>query len=264
MDRRMFFSGVAVLLVAVAGPIQAQDTLSGEQVRAVRARYPQADRWEIQVRSGTRLDSLRLRYSNRLQRLAAGADIEDRSPYPLWYRAYLRERFPALPTSGPYQYPRVAAQILEWMAAHQDFVVPPPQPPGRSSQRGPARLAVVGSNVNVSNVNEINSESFVAVNYADPGRLVAASNNVSGSGRQKMFFSGDGGASWNSTELPLSDGARFNSDPAVAWAPDGTAWSATLGIDVAGAVKVQVFKSATQGATWSFVRTVSTGTNNDK
>jgi hypothetical protein len=263
MSRPILFAGAALLLMAAAAPLQAQDTLSVAEVQALRARYPQADQWEIKVRSGTRLDSLRRRYSNRLRRLVAARDTEDRSPYPLWYRGWLRERFPGLPTSGPYQYPRVAAQILEWMAAHQDFNVPPRTPPG-SSERGPARLAVVGTNVNVSNVNEIHSESNIAVNHADPNRLVAASNNISGSGRQKMFFSGDGGASWNSTELPLADGARFNSDPAVAWAPDGTAWSATLGIDLSGGVKVQVFKSTTQGATWTFVKTVSTGTNNDK
>ena len=263
MNRNMF-RGMAVLLMAGGVPLQAQDTLSRTQVLALRARYPQAEQWEIKVRSGTRLDSLRRVYNSRLHRIAVPTDIEDRSPYPLWYRAYLRERFPALPTSGPYQYPRVAAQLLEWMAAHQNFEVPPATPPGRSGQRGPARMAVVGGNVNVSNADEIHSESFVAVNYADPNHLVAASNNISGSGRMKMFFSGNGGTSWNSTELPLNDGAKFHSDPAVAWAPDGTAWAATLGIDLAGAVKVQMYKSTTQGATWTFVKTVSTGTNNDK
>ena len=264
MTRYILFGGAALLLMAAAAPLQAQDTLSAAEMSALRARYPQADQWEIKVRSGTRLDSLRRQWTNRLRRVAAARDVEDRSPYPLWYRGWLRERLPGLPTSGPYQYPRVAAQLLEWMTAHQDFTVPPPAPPGRSTAHGPARLAVIGTNVNVSNVTEIHSESYVAVNYADPSRLVAASNNISGSGRQKMFFSGDGGATWNSTELPLSDGARFNSDPAVAWAPDGTAWSATLGIDLSSAVKVQVFKSTTQGATWTFVKTVSTGTNNDK
>jgi hypothetical protein len=264
MSRPILLGGAALLIMAAAAPAQAQDTLSVAEMHALRAHYPRADQWEIKVRSGTRLDSLRRRFANRLRRVAAARDTEDRSPYPLWYRGWLRERFPGLPTTGPYQYPRVAAQILEWMASHQNFEVPPPPPPGRSSEHGPARLAVIGTNVNVSNVNEIHSESFVAVNYADPTRLVAASNNISGSGRQKMFFSGDGGATWNSTELPLADGASFNSDPAVAWAPDGTAWSATLGINVSGGVKVQVFKSTTQGATWTFVKTISTGTNNDK
>jgi hypothetical protein len=264
MSRTILLGGAALLLMAAAAPLQAQDTLSVAEVQALRARYPNAARWEIGIRSGTRLDSLRRRFSNRLRRVAAARDVEDRSPYPLWYRGWLRERFPGLPTAGPYQYPRVAQQILDWMEAHQDFNVPAPTPPGRSSEHGPARVAVVGTNVNVSNANEINSESYVAVDNADPNRLVAASNNITGSGRQKIFFSADGGATWNSTELPLANGAAFNSDPAVAWAPDGSVWSATLGIDLSGGVTVQVFKSTTQGATWSFVKTVSTGTNNDK
>jgi hypothetical protein len=264
MSRPILLAGAALFVMAAAAPAQAQDTLSVTEMQAVRARYPHVDQWDraIRIRSGTRLDSLQRRYHNRLRRLMAG-DVEDRSPYPLWYRGWLRDRFPDLPTSGPYQYPRVAAQILEWMQAHPDFAVPPRTPPGASAH-GPARMAVVGTNVNVSNVNEIHSESNIAVNYADPNRIVAASNNITGSGRQKIFFSGDGGASWNSTELPLADGARFDSDPSVAWAPDGAAWSATLGIDLSGGVKVQVFKSTTQGATWTFVKTVSTGTNNDK
>lgn len=250
--------------LAVAAPLAAQqDTLTRAQVTAFRARYPQQQQWEVQIRSGTRLDSIRRLYDRRLHAIAAATDVEDESQYPLWYRAYLREGLTDLPTSGPYQYPRVAAQLLEWMVAHQDFEVPPPSPPGRSRAAAPTAVATVGSNINISNVSERHSESFVAVDYNDPRHLVASSNNITGSGRLKQFYSSDGGQSWNTTELPLDDGASFHSDPAVAWAPDGTAWAATLGIS-GPSVKVQMYKSTDRGATWSFVATVSTGNNNDK
>ncbi len=255
---------VTVLLLAAVRPVGAQDTMTHAQLEAVRSRYPRAAQWEIRVRAGTRLDSLRRLYERRLHRIAAATDVEDQSPYPLWYRAYLRERFPTLPTSGRYQYPRVTAQMLTWMGSHQDLSVPPSRPPGGSGGPGPARVAMVSGNVDVSNLSERHSESSVAVDYHAPRYLIAASNNITGSGRLKVFFSSDGGGSWNSTELPLDEGAAFHSDPAVAWAPDGTAWAATLGIDIAGVVKVQMYRSTDRGATWSFVRTVSTGGANDK
>ncbi len=119
-----------ILLVAGAPLAAQQDTLTRAQVTAFRARYPQQQQWEVQIRSGTRLDSIRRLYDRRLHAITAATDVEDESQYPLWYRAYLREGLTDLPTSGPYQYPRVAAQLLEWMVAHQDFEVPPPSPPG--------------------------------------------------------------------------------------------------------------------------------------
>ena len=251
-----------VLCVSLAGSQEPQ-RLTPAQERALRVRYPQ--RWELRIPAGTRLDSIRRIHDTRLQYLPAD-DIKDRSPFPLWFRAYLRQLHPGLPTTGLYQYPRVAAQILEWMMAHPDLNVPPPSRPGqRSMMIGPSRVAVVGTNINVTNFNERNSESFIAVDYSDPKFLVAASNNISGSGRQKQFFSADSGVTWSSTELPLAPGSAFHSDPAVGWTTDGTAWATTLGINNSGsAIAVQVYKSTDHGANWKLVATVSTGNNNDK
>jgi hypothetical protein len=262
-----WMSPVMALVIApvLAAPVWAQqDTLTRAQVTALRARYPQQQEWEVSIRSGTRLDSLRQLYDRRLQVIAVATDTLDQSPYPLWYRAYLRDAYPDLPTTGAYQYPRVAAQLLEWMVRNQDFEVPPAGMPGSSTPIGESRTATVGNNVNMTNRDEVNSESSIAVDPGDASHLVASSNNITGSGRLKQFYSSDGGVSWNTTELPLDDGAAFHSDPAVAWSSDGTAWSATLGISPAGAIKVQMYKSTDRGATWTFEGTVSTGTDNDK
>lgn len=266
MKLKCITSGMAlVMALALAAPAAGQqDTLTRAQVTALRARYPQQQQWEVSIRSGTRLDSLRQLYDRRLQRIAVATDTLDQSPYPLWYRAYLRDAYPDLPTTGAYQYPRVAAQLLEWMVRNQDFEVPSAGMPGSSGEIGPSRTATVGTNVNMSNRAEVNSESSIAVDPGDANYLVASSNNISGSGRLKQFYSSDGGVSWNTTELPLNDGAAFHSDPAVAWSSDGTAWSGTLGISPAGAVKVQMYESADRGATWTFAGTVSTGSDNDK
>lgn len=239
--------------------------VSEAEARRIKARYPNT--YEVRIPAGTKLAALAMKYERRLARVPMN-DREDEGAYPLWYRAYLRENFPGLPTKGYYQYPRVAAQILEWMLAHPDFEVPPPGETGvKSAKMTPSRTMSVGTNINITNLNERNSESFIAVDYSHPQSLVAGSNNLTGSGRQKQFRSLDGGATWSSTELPLTSGTAFQSDPAMAWGTDGTAWAATLGIGNVGmgtAIKVQVFKSTDRGATWSFVKTISTGTNNDK
>jgi hypothetical protein len=254
---------IAVLTTALVAFSAFAQEVSEDEARRIKARYPGA--WEVTIPAGTKLAALAQNYQRRLTRIPAG-DLEDQAPYPLWFRAYLRENFPELPVRGRYQYPRVAAQILEWMMAHPDLEAPPPAPTrGASRSAAAAHTVNVGANINLTNLDERNSESFIAVDYADPQFLVAAANNISGSGRQKQFWSSDAGATWSSTELPLAAGAAFNSDPAVAWTTDATAWAATLGINNLGtAVQVQVYKSEDRGATWSFVKTVSSGNNNDK
>jgi len=254
---------IAILTIAVLALSASAQEVSEDEARRMKARYPSA--WEVTIPEGTRLAALAQTYQRRLTRIPA-RDLEDEGPYPLWFRAYLREQFPGLPTQGYYQYPRVAAQILEWMMAHPDLEAPPAAGArGASRVMATARTVNVGANINITNFDERNSESFIAVDYDNPQFLVAAANNISGSGRQKQFRSSDAGATWSSTELPLAAGAAFNSDPAVAWSTDGTAWSATLGINNMGtSVQVQVYRSTNRGASWSFVKTVSTGNNNDK
>lgn len=217
--------------------------------------------WEVKVPEGSKLASIRQQYSQR--GVARAAEFEDRSPLPLWFRNYIRHFHPeTIPTQGRYQYPRVSVQLLEWLVAHPDLQVPPP----RGAARGLAvtRAASVGTNINITNANERNSESFIAIDEANPQYVVAASNNIGGTGRQKQFHSSDSGATWASSELPLQPGTAFQSDPALAFLTNGTVFAATLGVTVTNAVFVEVFKSTDHGATWSFVTTVSTGGNNDK
>jgi hypothetical protein len=187
----------------------------------------------------------------------------------LWFRAYLRDGLRELRSTGKYQYPRVAVQIFEWMLTHPNLAVAPAG--GRAAARSAAartaatRTVTTGTNINLSMADERNSESFIALDPNHPQFMTAASNNISGSGRQKQFQSSDSGATWTRSELPLAPGRAFHSDPALAFASDGTAWGATLGINNLGnSVQVQVYKSTDHGVTWSFVTTVSTGNNNDK
>jgi hypothetical protein len=257
MAKSTFLLGLAGILAATAIG-QPPPTPSAE------AGYPAA--WDVEIPAGTKLAEIKSRYEQtaRMAVMARLTDRDDVAPLPPWFRAYLRDQIPDLPLAGGYQYPRVAVQIFEWMRAHPNLETPPPGDV-RAVGRAAARWVVVGTNINLTNFAERNSESAIAVDPNNANILIAGSNNISGSGRQKQFWSTDGGSTWSKTELPLASGTAFQSDPSVAFTTDGTAFAATLGINAAGSsIKAELFRSADHGATWSFLSTVSSGNNNDK
>jgi hypothetical protein len=216
---------------------------------------------EYSIPPGTALAQIRETYEKRRTTNLFPADQEDKSPLPEWFRKYLRDQL-RLTQSGLYQYPRVAEQVFDWMLAHPNLdVAQPSEGIGRSVVLA---TGTVGD-VNITSFDERNSESSVAIDYANPQYLIAASNNIKTSGRQKQFYSSDGGKTWKATELPLAEGKALHSDPAVAFASDGAAWAATIGINNTGSsLQIQTYKSIDHGATWSFVATISAGSNNDK
>jgi hypothetical protein len=209
---------------------------------------------------------------------------------PPWLKVYWRKGHPEAnydndndPTEG---YPLVLKEVLEWMMSHQDLK--PGQPsasmaPGRNfgdldaDDDAPthpkvgrfgsivALTATAGTNVRESGAqSNARSESDIRINFWNPSKIIAASNNISGSGTQGEYYSSDGGVTWGQTNLPLASGDSFHSDPTVEWTSDGTAWSSTMGIN-GSTLKVQSYRSANGGATWTFDGTISgTQTNTDK
>src|SRR5205823_4840595 len=73
------------------------------------------------------------------------------------------------------------------------------------------------------------SESDIRLNYGDPSKVIAASNDINNP-TQAQFYSTDGGVTWNQTNLPPIAGDMSQTDPAVDWTSDGTAWALTLGV----------------------------------
>jgi hypothetical protein len=86
-----------------------------------RSAYPAE--WELEIPTNTKLDELRKRLDERVD-LLPRKDLEDRSPLPVWFRVYLRRRFPDLAKEGTYQYPRNAARILQRLIANPDSLSP--------------------------------------------------------------------------------------------------------------------------------------------
>jgi len=210
---------------------------------------------------------------------------------PPWLKTYWRKGHPEAnyenandPTGG---YPLVLKEIFEWMMTHQDLKPGNPEAnmaPGRNFQdldadadegttsamsfrRLTALGATAGTNVRGSGAQTVSrSESDIRINYWDPTKIIAASNNIGGSGMQGEYYSTDGGVTWGQSSLPLASGDAFHSDPTVDWSSDGTAWSTTMGINSGSTVlKVQSYRSANGGATWTFDGTISgSQTNTDK
>jgi hypothetical protein len=238
------------------------------------------------VKSGSALEKL-IKDNQDFTKLKA-KDADD-PIVPPWLKNYWRKGHPEAnydndndPTGG---YPLVLKEVLEWMESHQDLKpgnADASMAPGRSFDDvdGDAELenfarsghgsitslgATSGTNVRSSGAQTVSrSESDIRINYWNPMKIIAASNNIGGSGTQGQYYSSDGGVTWGQTTLPLASGDSFHSDPTVDWSSDGTAWSTTMGIN-GNVLKVQSYKSTNSGATWTFDGTISgTQTNTDK
>ncbi len=191
-------------------------------------------------------------------------ETKDSLRIPLWLRVLYRKNHPeehATPGDPTGGYPFVLKEVAEWMLTHQDLQ------PGKLTAAGVStRAASETGEERISGAQTSpRSETDIRVNYLNPQKIIAASNNISSTGRQAMFFSSNGGATWGQTLLPLNTGDSFHSDPTVDWTSDGTAWSTTIGINAAGTIlQMRSYKSTNGGSTWTFDATFSTGSNNDK
>jgi hypothetical protein len=222
---------------------------------------------DAKVRPGTALEALiRAHQDFALLRLD---EIGDQRGLPPWLRVWWRKAHPEIkysaedPTGG---YPLVLKEILEWMVTHQDLQPGMGREPGeeeRQAQRwiewllSPSSLITGEQRISPA-LNSPHSESDIRINFFDPNKIISGSNNVGGTGQQAMFYSINGGASWNQTNLALVTGDSFHSDPTVDWTSDGRAWSSTLGINASVTVlRLRNYFSSDNGATWTFEATAS-------
>jgi len=250
--------------MVAAGLILAGLLPASRALAANRLEWPtvQEQLEKSQVQAGSALEHLIL--ENQDFSMLSPKEANDHLRIPLWLRVLYRknhpnDRFsPNDPTGG---YPLVLNEVWEWMSTHQDLR------PGKPTRSGPPEKVTESGEARISGAQTSpRSESDIRVNYLNPQKIIGASNNISSTGRQAMFFSSNGGATWGQTLLPLVTGDSFHSDPTVDWTSDGTAWSTTIGINSAGTVlNMRAYKSTDGGATWTFDATFSGSlTNNDK
>ncbi len=142
-------------------------------------------------------------------------EAKDKIPVPLWLRVWWRKAHPELtysrldPTGG---YPLVLKEIHEWMTTHQDLVPGITEPdiaPGHARSIFD-EATTGGTNIRISGAQTAGrSESDIRVNYWNPTKIIAGSNNIGGSGQQAQYYSTDTGATWGQTTLPLPDRRRL-------------------------------------------------------
>lgn len=238
---------------------------AGAAISQENAAWPSLDRQlEVdRVVSGSALQ--RLIQENQEFHLLRPGEANDKILVPAWLRVLWRKKHPGFeyraddPTGG---YPHVLKEIHEWMVSHQDLL------PGFTEPDVlPAGQVTVGtSERRVSTQPDARSESDIRLNFWDPSKVIAASNNIQASGQQAQYWSTDGGASWGETRLPFVSQDSFHSDPTVDWTSDGTAWSTALGITEDGEeLRLRLYRSNNSGASWVFDSTVSgTQTEVDK
>jgi hypothetical protein len=168
---------------------------------------------------------------------------------PRWLKVYYRKQHPHIvskPNDPTHGYPLALENVYRWMITHQDLR---PAPAAAIPARAPLAQE---TNVRISGAQETpRSESDIRVNFTDGSLVIAASNNISGEGRQAQFYSVDGGLHWGQTNLPLVASDQFQSDPTVDWTSDGTAWATTMGIE-STVMRMRSYKSVDHGMTWTF------------
>ena len=257
--RRLFLAVVSPCLFLIAGAALAATPQHS---------WPSVDQQlkTSRVQPGTALE--KLIQSNQDFAMLRAEEAHDKIPVPLWLRVYWRKAHPEVsysasdPTGG---YPHVLKEIAEWMTLHQDLVpsqadewrAPEGDPDAGFEEKALGEKTTVSPNVRVSGAQTVpRSESDIRINYLNPLKVIAASNNIGGTGQQAQYFSNDGGLTWGQSFLPLTSTDSFHSDPAVDWTSDGTAWSATIGIR-GNTLKMRAYKSTDSGATWTFDNTFS-------
>jgi hypothetical protein len=196
--------------------------------------------------------------ANQELNLLRPEEAGDKIPVPGWLRVAWRKAHPEGsytaddPTGG---YPHVLKEMHEWMVKHQDLA-PTEADVWKAAEDDEDAVAAgeksVGTDRRISGLQTIaRSESDIRIDYWNPSRIIAGSNNIGGSGQQAMYWSADGGNTWGQTFLPLTGTDQFHSDPTVDWQSTGTAWSSTLGIRGFNLV-LRVYNSANGGQTWSY------------
>jgi BNR repeat protein len=197
--------------------------------------------------------------ANQDFRMLRPDEATDKIPVPAWLRVAWRKDHPELtysaddPTGG---YPLVLREVYEWMLTHQELRPTTADVP-KAPEWDAEEKTTAGGNGRVSGQQTVpRSESDIRINFLNPTLVIAASNNIGGSGQQAQYFSSDGGLTWGQSFLPFTGNDSFHSDPAVDWTSDGSAWSVTIGI-VGQTLKLRAYKSTNNGQTWTLDDTLS-------
>jgi hypothetical protein len=261
MNKRFLLSACALLTTGLL--------MAGAAAGATRASWPSLKSQLEKDRVPTGSPLAKLIAANQDFQVLRAEEAGDKIAVPLWLRVLWRKDHPNMeyvPGDGSGGYPLVLKEVHEWMLSHPDLR-PGEEGDGalekaleeKKKPRGP--VAVPGGNLRISGAQiSPRSESDIRVNYWNPSLIVGGSNNIQGRGTLAMFYSADGGASWRQSVTPREVTESFQSDPAVDWTSDGTAWATAISISTATSpiqLALKAFKSTDNGATWKLDSLIS-------
>jgi hypothetical protein len=257
MSKRLLLSACAVL---ATGLLTAGAAAAG----SAKAAWPSLQTQLAQDRVPVGSPLAKLIESNQDFQLLRPEEAYDKLAAPPWLRVLWRKEHPDMqyvPGDGSGGYPLVLKEVYEWMVSHPDLQ---PGSLGRGEALDKKKPSggpkpVPGPDFSISGANPSpRSESDIRVNFWDPSRIVGASNNLHGGGTLAMSYSSDGGASWKQTVMPRDPTEAFQSDPAVDWTSDGTAWATTISVyNSPFRLFLRAYKSTDGGASWKMDSTIS-------
>jgi hypothetical protein len=257
MIKRLFLPACAL--------VAASFLTSGAAVAATaKTAWPSLQSQLAQDRVPPESPLARLIASNQGFQILRPGEAYDKIAVPPWLRVLWRKEHPDMryvPGDGAGGYPLVLKEVYEWMVSHPDLRPGSPDRGEALEKKKPSGgpKPVPGPDFRISSVsNSAKSESDIRVNFWDPSRIVGASNNLHGAGTLAVSYSTDGGFSWSQTVLPREISESFQSDPAVDWTSDGTAWATTISVATSPTrLFLRSYKSTDNGATWKVDATIS-------
>ena len=259
----------ALVLATLVTPVLGQPI---QQIRGVDSRVDYAELTTIGP-----WDDRNYQLTQEDLELLAPNEVELKAQIPVFFRVELRKGIPEMDRDGPAQYPRSALQIFRLKyggylvggkiyteVEHRDGRYVLPMKNGVPEEEFFEKFLT--GEVRITSPNGA-AESAIKVSPVDTDRVIAGSNGP-GTG-QKMFYSTDGGETWNSSAaLP---GGGTCCDPTVDWSSDGSlAYTATLGNCGGSGCQIWFYRSSNGGQTWNDLpggtprRTLSAGNGNDK
>ncbi len=244
---------LSILLLLTCRPVPAA---GGAAPTAGDARWPSLEAQMAAAKAPAGSALARLIAENQDLGLLRPAEAHDKMGLPPWLRVLWRRQHPGEeilasdPTGG---YPLLLKEVHEWMVGHPDLLPGDARTAGEFQEKG-EKAVETGPDQRLSEADfAIRAESDIRVNYWDPNRIVSSANNLL-KGQMSMYYSDDHGGSWGSTLLPLTEEDSFQSDPAVDWTSDGTAWTTFIGVVQSGRnleLRLRAFRSGDGGAHWT-------------
>lgn len=185
-------------------------------------------------------------------------------PIPAFFRVAYRKKNPDMRKTGQGQYPMSIVQIF--IQEYGGYLVNDKIYKTVGFENGQYKVVEEQPNIERMITSEKNlflsgevrvtspagaAESSIKINPVNPNLVIAGANGPGGG--QTMYYSSDGGVTWNMSTLPLGSTCC---DPTVEWSSDGRfAYAGALGNNFG----IWFYRSSDNGQTWTDLNNITPG-----